>query len=380
MGKFGGVLSSFKAADLGVIAAKDAIKRAGISSNDIDEVIFGNARQAGNGPNIARQIAYRAGVPVESPAYTVNKACASGMKAIINAYQAIVLGDADAVLAGGTESMSNTPFLLTRGRWGLGLGNVELEDGMYRDGFKCPLSGQLMGETAETLAERYGISREEQDAYAAMTQNRCEAARKKGVFIDEIVPVETKGKKGETVIIDSDENPRDAVTVESLSKLPTAFKEGGTVHAGNSSGLTDGAAAVVLMAKEKADLLGIKPLACIASYAIAGLDPKIMGLGPVVAVPKLEKKAGILVHEIELIELGEAFAAQVLACNKELKLDMNKVNVNGGNIPLGHPIGCTGARIVVTLIHEMIRRKAKTGLATLCVSGGMGAAILLENI
>lgn len=378
LGKFGGVLLSLKAVELGALAAKEAVKRAGINAGDVDELIFGHARQAGNGPNPARQVAFKASVPVESPAYTINQACASGMKAIINGCQSIALGDADVVVAGGMESMSNTPFLLTRGRWGLGLGNVELEDGMYKDGFMCPMANQLMGQTAETLAERYNISREVQDSYAAMTQQRCEAARKKGLFNDEIIQVELKGKKGESIIIDKDENPRDGVTPEALAKLPPAFKEGGTVHAGNSSGLTDGAAAVVLMSLEKAKALGVKPLAYISNYALAGVHPTVMGLGPVPAVRSLEKRANISIHDIELIELGEAFAAQVLACNQELNLDFKKVNVNGGNIALGHPIGCTGARLVVTLAHEMSRQDAKRGVAALCVSGGMGAALLLE--
>lgn len=380
LGKFGGVLLSLKAVELGALAAKEAVKRAGINVGDVDELIFGHARQAGNGPNPARQVAFKASVPVESPAYTINQACASGMKAIINGCQSIALGDADVVVAGGMESMSNTPFLLTRGRWGLGLGNVELEDGMYKDGFMCPMANQLMGQTAETLAERYNISREVQDSYAAMTQQRCEAARKKGLFNDEIIQVELKGKKGESIIIDKDENPRDGVTPEALAKLPPAFKEGGTVHAGNSSGLTDGAAAVVLMSLEKAKALGVKPLAYISNYALAGVHPTVMGLGPVPALRSLEKRANISIHDIELIELGEAFAAQVLACNQELNLDFKKVNVNGGNIALGHPIGCTGARLVVTLAHEMSRQDAKRGVAALCVSGGMGVAILLENI
>lgn len=378
LGKFGGVLLSLKAVELGALVAREAIKRAGINAGDVDELIFGHARQAGNGPNPARQVAFKASIPVESPAYTINQACASGMKAIINGCQSIALGDADVVVAGGMESMSNTPFLLTRGRWGLGLGNVELEDGMYKDGFMCPMANQLMGQTAETLAERYNISREVQDSYAAMTQQRCEAARKKGLFNDEIIQVELKGKKGESIIIDKDENPRDGVTPEALAKLPPAFKEGGTVHAGNSSGLTDGAAAVVLMSQEKAKALGVTPLAYISNYALAGVHPTVMGLGPVPAVRNLEKRANISIHDIELIELGEAFAAQVLACNQELNLDFKKVNVNGGNIALGHPIGCTGARLVVTLVHEMSRQDAKTGVATLCVSGGMGAALLLE--
>ncbi len=379
LGKFGGALLPLNAVDLGTLAAKEAVIRGRISPDQIQEVIFGNARQAGNGPNPARQIGVRSGIPVDTPAYTVNQACASGMKALILGYQAIVLGDVDIVLCGGTESMSNTPFLQRKMRFGLRLGNTELEDGMYRDGFFCPMAKMLMGETAEILAEKFKISREEQDGYAAQSQQRCEAARKNGYFKNEIIPVEVPQSGGKTVLVDKDENPRDGVTAESLSKLPPAFKKGGTVHPGNSSGITDGAAALILISEEKAAELKTPVLGEIVQYAVTGVDPTLMGLGPIQAVRLLEKRSGIKVREVDLIELGEAFAAQVLACNQELKLDMTKVNVNGGFIPLGHPIGCSGARITVTLIHEMNRRNASTGAATLCVSGGMGAALLLQR-
>jgi acetyl-CoA C-acetyltransferase len=380
IGKFGGGLASLKAADLGTIAAKEAMNRVGIKPEDVDEFIFGNARQAGNGPNIARQISYRAGIPDTVTAYTVNKACASSIQTIVNGYHSIVMDDADIVVTGGTESMSNTPFLLTKARWGYRLGDTDLVDGMYRDGFLCPLCKQVMGATAENLAEKYNISRKEQDEYAVLTQHRCEEARKSGRFKDEIVPVEITSRRGKTTVIETDEHPRDGITAEKLAKLPAVFKENGTVHAGNSSGITDAAAALVLLSEEKAKKLKVKPMARIISYTSAGVDPAIMGIGPVPAIQKLQKKTGMKLDDFDLIELNEAFAAQVLACQKELNFDMEKVNVNGGAIALGHPIGATGTRIVVTLLHEMEKREAKTGLATLCVSGGMGMTLLLERI
>ena len=380
IGKFGGALSSLTAVEMGTAAAKEAINRAGIKPGNIDELIFGNARQAGVGPNPARQILYKSGIPVTSPAYTVNKACGSGLKTIINAYQSIVLGDADIILAGGTESMSNVPYFLTTARWGYRLGHAELTDGMYRDGFLCPLCSQVMGETAENLVDKYDIPRSEQDAYAAETQRRCEVARKEGRFNDEIVPIEVSGKKGKVTMVEEDEHPRDGVTVESLAKLSPVFREDGTVHAGNSSGITDGAAAVVVISEERAKQLDIKPMARIVNYAICGVEPSIMGIGPVPAIKKLLEKTNIRLEDIDLIELNEAFAAQVLACHKELNFDLEKVNVNGGAISLGHPIGCTGTRIVVTLLHEMQKRKAKMGMATLCISGGMGMAVLFELV
>jgi acetyl-CoA C-acetyltransferase len=380
IGKFGGGLASLKAADLGTIAAKEVMNRVGIKPEDVDEFIFGNARQAGNGPNIARQISYRAGIPDTVTAYTVNKACASSIQTIVNGYHSIVMDDADIVVTGGTESMSNTPFLLTKARWGYRLGDTDLVDGMYRDGFLCPLCKQVMGATAENLAEKYNISRKEQDEYAVLTQHRCEEARKSGRFKDEIVPVEITSRRGKTTVIETDEHPRDGITAEKLAKLPAVFKENGTVHAGNSSGITDAAAALVLLSEEKAKKLKVKPMARIISYTSAGVDPAIMGIGPVPAIQKLQKKTGMKLDDFDLIELNEAFAAQVLACQKELNFDMEKVNVNGGAIALGHPIGATGTRIVVTLLHEMEKREAKTGLATLCVSGGMGMTLLLERI
>src|SRR5262245_2670143 len=340
---------------------------------------MGQARPAGAGPNPARQIAHRAGVPVTSPAYTVNMACGSGLRAMISAYQSIVMGDREVVLAGGAESMSRVPFLLEGVRWGVKMGHQPVIDAMYRDGFVCPLCGQVMGETAETLADRYAIPRAEQDAYAATSQQRCERARRAGLFRDEIVPLRVPGPKGDTVV-EHDEHPRDGVTPEAMAKLPAVFRKEGTVHAGNSSGIVDGAAAVVVLSGAAVKRLGVKPMARIISYAIAGVDPAIMGIGPVPAMRALFEKTGLSVPDIDLIELNEAFASQVLACQRDLHLDMERVNVNGGAIALGHPIGATGTRIVVTLVHEMLRRKARRGVATLCISGGQGIAMLLETV
>jgi acetyl-CoA C-acetyltransferase len=380
IGKFGGALRSLSAADLGVVAARGALERSGVPASAVNEVIFGNARQAGVRPNVARQITYRAGLGETVPAYTINKACGSSLKAILNAYGAIALGDAEVVLAGGAESMSNTPYYLLDARWGQKLGSSEVVDGMYRDGFLCPLCGQLMGETAETLADRHRIGREESDRYALESQHRCERARNEGRFLAEIVPVDVSGRKGEVDRISTDEHPRDGATLDSLQKLPPVFRKDGTVHAGNSSGITDGAAAVVVLSEEKATALGVEPMARIVAYASAGVDPAVMGIGPVPAVRKLLEKTGVRLEDVDLIELNEAFAAQVLACHRELGFDLNRLNVNGGAIALGHPIGATGARIVVTLAHEMVRRKAKRGIATLCISGGMGLALLLESL
>jgi acetyl-CoA C-acetyltransferase len=304
-------------------------------------------------------------------------ACGSGLRAMISAYQSIAMGDREVVLVGGAESMSRVPYLLEGLRWGTKMGDQKVVDGMYRDGFLCPLCNQLMGETAETLADQYAIPRTEQDAYAAETQQRCERARKAGLFKDEIVPVTVRGPKGETVV-ELDEHPRDGVTREAMAKLPPVFRKDGTVHAGNSSGIVDGAAAMVVLSGAAAKRLNVKPMARIAAYAIAGVDPAIMGIGPVPAMRALLEKTGLSIGDIDLIELNEAFAAQVLACQRDLKLDLARVNVNGGAIALGHPIGATGARIVVTLVHEMRRRKARRGVATLCISGGQGIALLLE--
>lgn len=379
IGKFGGSLASLTAADMGVVAAKEAIKRAGIEPGQVDETIFGNARQAGGGPNPARQISVRSGVPKEAPAFTVNKACASGLKSIALAYQAIVLGDANCILAGGTESMSRLPYYLDGARWGYRLGNQELVDGMYRDGFFCPLAKMLMGETAEVLAEQYKISREEQDEYALMSQNRAARAIAAGRFESEIIPVTVEGKKGTTTFA-RDEHLFPDASMEKLGKLAPVFSKSGGVTAGNSSGITDGAAAVVVAGGEFVKRNNLKPLARIAAVTSAGVDPRTMGIGPVPALRKLEEKHNLKLYDFGLMELNEAFAAQVLACDRELNFNREKLNVNGGAIALGHPIGCTGTRITVTLLHEMLKRNTKRGVATLCVSGGLGMALALENV
>ncbi|MGA7753025.1 MAG: acetyl-CoA C-acetyltransferase [Candidatus Sulfotelmatobacter sp.] len=378
IGKFGGSLDSLTAADMGVVAAKAAIERAAVRPEQIEETIFGNARQAGGGPNPARQISVRSGVPVEVPAYTVNKACASGMKAIALAYQAITLGDATCILAGGTESMSRLPYYLDGARWGYRLGNQELVDGMYRDGFFCPLANMVMGETAEVLAEQYKITRDEQDEYALMSQTRAARAIAAGRFEAEIAPVTLEGKKGTTVFA-RDEHPFADATLEKLAKLPTVFSKTGTISAGNSSGITDGAAAVVVASEHFVKQNNLKPLARIVAVSSGGVDPRTMGIGPVPALQKLQDKHNLRLHEFGLIELNEAFAAQVLACDRALNFNRDRLNVNGGAIALGHPIGCTGTRITVTLLHEMLKRNTRRGVATLCVSGGMGMALALEN-
>ena len=378
IGRFGGALSGLTAPELGAAAARSALDAAGIPAAAVDEVIFGNARQAGVGPNPARQIGRRAGLPDPAPARTVNQACASGLRAILDAAAAIRLGDAEVVLAGGTESMSNTPFLLPSVRWGQRFGDGALDDGMYRDGFHCPLADQLMGETAETLADEYRLSRGACDDYAARSQNRAEAARAAGRFDAEISSVAAPARRGTTQVA-RDEHPRAGVTAESLAKLQPVFRNDGVVHAGNSSGITDGAAALVVLSAARAAALGVRPMARLAGYATAGVDPRRMGIGPVPAVRRLLERTGLGLEDVELVELNEAFAPQVLACVRDLDLDEDRLNVNGGAIALGHPIGASGARIVVTLLHEMERRDARRGIATLCVSGGMGVAVLLER-
>lgn len=378
IGKFGGSLASQTAADMGTIAAKAAMERASVRPDQIEETIFGNGRQAGGGPNPARQISIRSGVPQEVPAYTVNKACASGMKSIALGYQEIAVGNLDCVLAGGTESMSRLPYYLDGARWGYRLGNQELVDGMYRDGFFCPLAKMVMGETAEILAEQYKITREEQDQFALCSQTRAAAAIEAGRFQDELAPVTLESKKG-TQTLHTDEHPFIGATLEKMAKLAPVFSKTGTITAANSSGITDGAAAVVLASEEFANKHNLRPLARIAAVTSAGVDPRLMGIGPVPALRKMEQKHKLGLNDFDLVELNEAFAAQVLACDRELHFDRSKLNVNGGAIALGHPIGCTGTRITVTLLHEMLKRKAKRGLATLCVSGGMGMALALEN-
>ena len=378
IGKFGGSLASMTAADMGVVAAKGAMERAGVQPQQVEETIFGNARQAGGGPNPARQISIRSGMPQEVPAYTVNKACASGMKSIALGFQEIATGNLECVLAGGTESMSRLPYYLDGARWGYRLGNQELVDGMYRDGFFCPMAKMAMGETAEVLAEQYKITREEQDQFALCSQTRSARAIEAGRFQEEIVPVTLESKKGSTVFR-RDEHPFLGATMEKMAKLSPVFSKTGTITAGNSSGITDGAAALVLASENFATQNNLKPLARILAVTSAGVDPRIMGIGPVPAMQKMEHKHGLRLADFDLVELNEAFAAQVLACDRELHFDRDKLNVNGGAIAIGHPIGCTGARITVTLLHEMLKRKSQRGVATLCVSGGMGMALAIEN-
>jgi len=380
IGKFGGTLQSWTAADMGVAVAKEAMRRANVAPDQIDDSIWGCARQAGGGPNVGRQITFRAGVPETIPAFTVNQACGSGLKAIILAAQEIMLGRANAVLAGGTESMSRVPYFAEGARWGMRMGNTQLIDGMYRDGFNDPLSGLMMGQTAEKLARQYEISRDEQDEFALRSQQKAEAANNSGRFKDEVMPLEIAGRKNETTIFAQDEHCRAGTTLNDLAKLPPVFYKDGSVTAGNSSGITDGAAAVLVLSEEGLKRAGAKPLARIVDYEIAGVAPDVMGIGPVPAVRTLLARQNLTLDQIDLIELNEAFAAQVIACDRELHFDAARLNVNGGAISLGHPIGCTGVRITTTLAHEMKKRNAQFGLATLCVSGGMGLALLLERV
>ena len=380
IGRFGGTLASWSAADLGVAVAKESLRRAGLNPDQIAESIWGCARQAGGGPNVGRQITYRSGVPETVPAFTVNQACGSGLKAIILAAQEIMLGRADAVLAGGTESMSRVPFFADGARWGMRLGNMQLVDGMYRDGFSDPLSGLVMGETAENLARQYEIPRTEQDEFALQSQQKASAAIESGRFNDEVMPLEVECRKGEKATFARDEHYRAGTTLQDLAKLPPVFSKDGTVTAGNSSGITDGAAALVVLSEDGLKQSGATPQARIVDYEITGVAPEIMGIGPVPAIRALLKRQQLRLEQIDLIELNEAFAAQVIACDRELHFPAGRLNVNGGAVALGHPIGCTGVRITTTLLYEMQKRQAKLGLATLCVSGGMGLALLLERV
>ncbi len=380
IGRFGGSLAGWTAADLGAAVAKESLLRSGLAPEQIQRSIWGCARQAGGGPNVARQITYRASVPQTTPAFTVNQACGSGLKAIILAAQEIIVGRAEAVLAGGTESMSRVPYFAEGARWGARLGNMELVDGMYRDGFNDPLSGLVMGETAENLARDYRISRDEQDQYALRSQQRAQAAIESGRFDEEVLPLEIKGPKGKTQLFARDEHYRAGTTLADLRKLPPVFSKEGSVTAGNSSGITDGAAAVVVMSEEALKESGAEPQARIVDYEIVGVAPEIMGIGPVPAVRALLERQKLTITDVDLIELNEAFAAQVIACDRDLHFDSERLNPNGGGIALGHPIGCTGVRITTTLLHEMRKRQARRGLATLCVSGGMGIALLVESV
>ncbi|RKY17214.1 MAG: acetyl-CoA C-acyltransferase [Planctomycetota bacterium] len=378
IGKFLGALQTVPAVELGVTLVAALLERTGATADDIDQVYFGMARQAGEGANPARQISFRAGIPETATAMTVNQACASGMRAITLAAQEIAGGNARAVIAGGVETMSRNPFMLTGMRNGYRLGHGKVLDGNYADGFHCRLVDGPMGSTAENLAERYEISREEQDAFAVESQRKAQAAQEAGRFADEIVPVTVKSRRGE-VVVDTDEHPRHGASMEGQAKLKAVFREGGGVTAGNSSGITDGAAAVLVTSAGHAADKGWPVLARLTDHAMVGVDPHIMGIGPVPVTRTLLERGGLTLDDLDLIELNEAFAAQVIACDRELQLDPAKLNVNGGSIALGHPIGATGARIVVTLLHEMKRRDAKRGLATLCVSGGQGIGAVFER-
>ena len=380
IGTFGGTLKDVPAAELGAIVVKEAVKRAGIKPEMVDEVIFGNVLQAGLGQNIARQVTLKAGLPIETTAMTINIVCGSGLKSVALAANQILAGESEIVVCGGTENMSAAPYAIPSARWGARMNNSKMIDVMVNDGLWDAFNQYHMGITAENVAEKYGITREMQDEFAVASQSKAEAAIKSGKFKDEIVPVVIHGKKGDTVF-DTDEHPKFGTTLEKVAKLKPAFKrDGGTVTAANASGINDSAAALVVMSKEKADELGIKPLATIVSYATGGVDPSIMGVGPVPAVTKAMARANMTVDDFDLIEANEAFAAQSLAVAQDLKFDMSKVNVNGGAIALGHPIGASGARILVTLLYEMQKREdAHTGLATLCIGGGQGQALIVKK-
>jgi acetyl-CoA C-acetyltransferase len=380
IGRFGGSLKSWTAADLGTAVAQESLRRAQVRPDQIDDSIWGCARQAGGGPNVARQITFRAGVPDRVPAFTVNQACGSGLRAIILAAEQIMLGRANIILAGGTESMSRVPYFAEGARFGMRMGHTELVDGMYRDGFNDPLSGLIMGETAEVLARHYEISREEQDEYALRSQQRAAAALAAGRFDAERMPLELKDRKGNVTMFATDEHVRVKTSIEDLQKLAPVFANDGTVTAGNSSGITDGAAAITVLSQAALRESDAQPLGRIVDYEIVGVPPEIMGIGPVPAIRAILDRQDLAIADIDLIEVNEAFAAQVIACDRDLEFDPERLNPNGGAIALGHPIGCTGIRITTTLLHEMKKRKAKRGLASLCISGGMGIALLLERV
>lgn len=379
VGNYGGSLKDFNAVALAEIVFREAMRRAGIDGSQVEEVIMGNILQAGQGMNPARQAALKAGIPAEATAMTINMVCGSGLRAVALGAQAIAMGEASIVLAGGAESMSQAPYYLSQGRWGHRMGHGTVEDAMIKDGLWCSVEDVHMGITAENLADQYQISREDQDQFAAESQRRATEAIANKRFVEEIVPVEIPQRKGEPIIFDTDEFPRPGVTAEALAKLRPAFKKDGTVTAGNASGINDGAAALVLMTEAKAKELGITPLATFVAAAGAGVEPRIMGIGPVSAVRKVLTNTGLSVEDLDLIEANEAFAAQALAVNKELGWSSDIVNVNGGAIAIGHPIGASGARILVTLLYEMKRRNLKTGLATLCIGGGQGIAALVQR-
>ena len=379
MGSFGGTLKDVPTRKLGAIAIKAAVERAGIKPEMVDEVIMGAVLQGGLGQNVARQMTLDAGLPIETPALTINKVCGSGLRAVELAAQIIKAGDADIVVAGGAENMSATGYAMPAARWGARMNNTQMIDMMVNDGLWDAFNGYHMGITAENVAEQWGITREQLDEFSVISQNRAEAAIKAGKFVDEIVPVEIPQRKGEPIIFDTDEFPKFGTTMEKVAKLKPAFKKDGIVTAANASGINDAGAALVVMAKEKAEELGIKPLCTIKSYASAGVDPSIMVVGPIPASQKALAKAGLTIEDIDLVEANEAFATQSLAVRKDLGLDPEKTNVNGGAIALGHPIGASGCRILITLLYEMARRDAKTGLATLCIGGGMGTSLIVER-
>ncbi|MBU3177812.1 acetyl-CoA C-acetyltransferase [Clostridium estertheticum] len=379
IGSFGGGLSKVSAVEMGTVAAKEAIKRSGVKPELIEEAIIGNVIQAGLGQNVARQIAIKAGLDVSSSALTINKVCGSGLRAVSLAAQIIMCGDAEVVLAGGTESMSNAPYALPNNRWGARMGDGKVVDTMIKDSLWDAFNDYHMGMTAENIAEQWNITREDQDQFALKSQHKAEAAIKGGKFKDEIVPVVIPQRKGDPITFDTDEFPKFGSTIEKLRKLKPAFKKDGTVTAANASGINDGAVMFIVMSKDKADQLGLKPLVTIKSYASAGVDPKIMGYGPVPASKKALEKAGLTVADLDLVEANEAFASQSLAVAKDLGLNPEIVNVNGGALALGHPVGASGGRILISLIYEMIKRDSKTGLATLCIGGGQGTAIIVER-
>jgi len=380
-GKFGGALKDWAAADLGVPVVRELFRRNNIEPKDCDELIFGNGWQAGVGANVARQVSVRSGLPYKVPAFSVNKRCGSGLKSVILAVQAIRTGDADIVIAGGTESMSNIPYLLTKARWGYRAGNNILEDAMLKDGFMCPLAQCLMGETAENLADKYHISRERQDKFSFESQMKAKKAIEEKRLKEEILPVELiiDKKKNTKRIFDTDETPRFNTSLRKLSKLKPVFRKNGTVTAGSSCTRADNSSAVLVMSEDKVKKLGLKPLANIKAYANAGVDPKIMGIGSAEAIKNVLKKASMSIDEIDLIEVNEAFAAQMLAAQQEIGFDLKKVNVNGGAIAFGHPVGSTGSKILITLLYEMKRREVKYGLVSLCIGGGQGVAMIVER-
>lgn len=379
IGSYGGSFKNVSAVELGTIAAKEALKRGKVDPALVDEVIFGNVLSAGLGQNVARQVAIHTGIPEEVSSYTINKVCGSGLKVVSLAAQAIRAGDAEVVLVGGTENMSQAPYLLKTARWGQRMGDGTIVDYMVHDGLTDIFNNYHMGITAENIVDKYKLTREEQDEFAVLSQNRAEEAIKAGKFKDEIVPVTIPQRKGDPIVVDTDEYPRFGANIEGLAKLRPAFKRDGTVTAGNASGINDGAAALVIMSKEKCEELGLTPLATIASYASAGVNPDIMGTGPIPATKKALEKAGLSIEDIDLVEANEAFAAQSLSVVKDLNLDPEKTNVNGGAIALGHPIGASGSRILVSLLYEMEKRDAKNGLATLCIGGGQGIALVVKR-